>query len=48
MIAGDLEFTAARDTDLDLVTLLEVQGFDYRQRKAYRQTVSPFCNLYII
>jgi hypothetical protein len=46
LIAPDLEGTAADDSNLDIVALLELQRFDDSGWQADRQAVSPLGNLH--
>jgi hypothetical protein len=45
-ITAYLEAAGARDVDLDLVSLLQLQSLDHRGRKTNREAVSPSSDLH--
>jgi hypothetical protein len=47
LIAADVESPISRDSDLDLISLFQLQGIDYGRRKTNRQAVTPTCDLHM-
>src|ERR1700687_2330659 len=47
-IAADFKDAAARDSNLDLIALFQLERFDHRRRQTHRQAIPPLRDLHAV